>query len=673
MTVRKYFFKVIALAFILMVMTGNLLTLFDQSQIENTEKRARALQIPPRTLDFVDKIRGNDDRKDDDWPMFCRDMAHASRSYTQPPLYPDLLWSFNMKELNPVQGDIYSTPIVIGNTVFACSNNFYMASFNIDNGSKNWHIWLEGEIYSTPVYSDGFLYVGASNKLWKVNASTGNKESIFTVDTKIYSSPAIYNDTIFFGTMYNNSNLYAVSLEGKELWNVSFGVSLRGAPASPAIHNGTVFIGCDNGKLYALDHDGLLDGDQGVHEDGNNTTADILWIKDIGSSILASPTIIPGAVIVSTFNETGTNFMYSFALDDGDELWNNSVSGKIQSTAAFDPDTNRLYVGTYGGSMIALDSGSGTPIWSFNTYESIQSSPAIAGEMVFFGGFDRKIWALDAAGNGDGTTSELWNYTTEAIIHSSPAISNGRLFIGSDDDKLYCIGAPDFSIRNGNINISDKSPYVGENISIEIGVSNLGTVASDVDLTVTASDVDFTTNHTLGRKRVRVEKLSNSTFFFNWTVLDNTNNLWKINAELDNSVLTETRFQNNNATTLIAFKREIKIEWPMAGGNSQHWGYSPKGTLTNRTLWQKDIGSELLSPIIYKERAIIVNKSGHISSVYINLDGTVSWEADFSSLINYPIAAGYDKIFVPLEDRLIALDINGFEDGNTGILSEKKH
>jgi len=670
MTGRKYFFTVITLIFTLIMMTGNIHILFDQSYKAKTGKSSSDLYMQSESVYVVNGTRSDNDQDKEDWPMFCRDMSHTSRSSAQPPLYADLLWSYNMKELNPVQGDIYSTPIVIGNTVYACSNNFYMASFNIDNGSKNWHIWLGGEIYSTPVYSDGFLYVGASNKLWKVNASSGDKESIFTVDTKIYSSPAIYNDTIYFGTMYNNSNLYAVSFNGDELWNVSFGVSLRGTPASPAVQNGTVFIGCDNGKLYALDHDGLLDGDQGLPDDGNNTTADILWIKDLGSPILASPTVIPGAVIVSTFNDPGTNFIYSFSLDDGHELWNNTVGGKIQSTAAFDPDTDRLYVGTYSGNLIALDSTSGTQIWSFDTWESIQSSPAIAGEMVFFGGFDRKIWALDAVGNGDGTTNEVWNYTTGAIIHSSPAVSNGRLFIGSDDDKLYCIGAPDFSVRDIDINISDTGPYVGENITVEIKVSNLGTVVSEADLTVKASDMNFVTNHTIGRKRIRIEELSTSTFYFNWTVKVNANNIWNIHAELLNSAHPETRFQNNNASRLIAFKREMKSEWPMAGGNKEHWGYSPNGTLTNRTLWRKDTGMELLPPVIYKERVIIVNKNGHVSSVYMNLDGTVSWEMDFASSIQYTPAAGYDKVFVPLEDRLIALDINGFEDGNSGLTSE---
>ncbi|MDP6156560.1 MAG: PQQ-binding-like beta-propeller repeat protein [Candidatus Thermoplasmatota archaeon] len=669
MTVRKSIFTVIALIFTSIMITGNLIPLFDQSPNALIGKTTVGPHMQSITLDLANGIRSDNDTNNDDWPMFCRDMSHTSRSDAQPPLYADLLWSYNMKELNPVQGDIDSTPIVIGNTVYACSNNYYMASLNIDNGSKNWHIWLGGEILSTPVYSNGFLYVGAGNKLWKVNSSNGVKESIFTVDTKIYSSPAIYNDTIYFGTMYNNSNLYAVSINGDEIWNVSFGESLRGTPASPAVHNGTVFISSYNGKLYAMDHDGLLDGDQGLPDEGNNTTADILWIKDIGSPIVASPTVIPGAIVVSTYNETGANFIYSFAFNDGSELWNHSAGGEIQSTAAFDPETDHIYVGTYDGYLLAINSTSGIPVWAFDTWESIQSSPAIAGGMVFFGGFDRKIWALDAAGNGDGTTNEVWNYTTEDIIHSSPAISNGRLFIGSDDDKLYCIGAPDFSV-DSDINISDTSPYVGENITIKIEVSNIGTVTSEVNLIVTASSMDFGTNQTIGWKRISISELSQSSFSFNWTVKDNGNNIWNIRAELYNSALSETRFQNNNASKLIAYKREAEGEWPMKGGNMEHWGYSPNGTLTNRTLWRKDTGTELLSPVIYKERAIIVTESGYVSSVYINLEGTMSWEMDFSSSIQYPPAAGYDKVFVPFKDRLIALDINGFEDGNSGLTSE---
>ena len=608
----------------------------------------------------------------DNWTMFGHDLNHTSSTGAQPPLFPHLLWSFDMKDMpTAAEGDVYSTPLIMGDSVYACSNNFYMVSIDIDDGSENWHTYLENTIKSTPTYHDGHLYVGAGNYLWEVDADTGGKNRTFTAGAEIVSSPAIYNDTLFFATMFSDSKLHAVAMNGTELWNNSMNGSLQGTPGSPAIHNGTVYIGSDSGMVYALDHDGLLDGNQGPETGENNTTADIIWKKDLAKSILASPTVIPGAVVFSTSNMSGPNRVYALGSDTGDEIWNYTLNDRIRSTAAYDAPSGRLYLGTFGGHLLALDASSGGLVWSFDTDgNAIQSSPTLAGDAVFFGGFDRKIWALDAVGNGDGTTDELWNYTTGEIIHSSPSISSGRLFVGSDDDHLYCIGAPDFEISNQDIGFSDVSPYLGEEITISVNVSNRGTVASSVDVKLMASNLNNSIQHDIGTRSVYVGEMSRSNFNFHWVVEHNDNNTWNIWVELDNSDLNEDNIGNNLATRSLTFKRDLLDEWPMTGGDPAHWSYNPKGTLTNRTLWEKEYPGTLLPPIIYNERAIIVDTSGRVTSSYLNLDGATSWEISLGSIADFPPAAAYGKVFVPLRDRIVALDVNGFEDGNQGILTE---
>ncbi|MFP3902827.1 MAG: PQQ-binding-like beta-propeller repeat protein, partial [Armatimonadota bacterium] len=65
----------------------------------------------------------------------------------------------------------------------------------------------------------------------------------------------------------------------------------------------------------------------------------------------------------------------------------------------------------------------------------IDSSPALAGDLVFFGCDDGDIYALSAA-----TGKQVWSFTAGAPITASPAISDGKMIIGSTDGAIYCFG-----------------------------------------------------------------------------------------------------------------------------------------------------------------------------------------------------------------------------------------
>ena len=77
--------------------------------------------------------------------------------------------------------------------------------------------------------------------------------------------------------------------------------------------------------------------------------------------------------------------------------------------------------------------------WSYTTGSEIQSSPAVAGGLVYVGSADHKLYALDAV-----TGARKWSYTTGGpITYSSPAVANGVVYVGSfyGDDKLYALDA----------------------------------------------------------------------------------------------------------------------------------------------------------------------------------------------------------------------------------------
>jgi outer membrane protein assembly factor BamB len=78
--------------------------------------------------------------------------------------------------------------------------------------------------------------------------------------------------------------------------------------------------------------------------------------------------------------------------------------------------------------------------WSYTTGNSIDSSLAVAGGLVYIGSEDGKLYALHAV-----TGARKWSYATGGLIDSSPAVANGVVYIGSTDDNVYAFHLPGMS------------------------------------------------------------------------------------------------------------------------------------------------------------------------------------------------------------------------------------
>lgn len=78
-----------------------------------------------------------------------------------------------------------------------------------------------------------------------------------------------------------------------------------------------------------------------------------------------------------------------------------------------------------------------TPItWAFHTGARVTAPPLLTADSVFFGGSDRKVYALDAASG-----SLRWAYAVDGKPESGLALSGDIVFCGSSDNSLYAIDA----------------------------------------------------------------------------------------------------------------------------------------------------------------------------------------------------------------------------------------
>jgi PKD repeat protein len=240
--------------------------------------------------------------------------------------------------------------------------------------------------------------------------AAGHQVWNYTTGSMVTSSPAVDTGVVYIGS--EDGNLYAMNAEsGSLIWKFTTGGYVS---SSPKISGGLVYVGSGDRTLYAL----------------NAASGTPVWSCRTGSGISTSPALAEGIVYFGS--EDGT--IYALDADSGTEIWNYTTGNYLHSS----PEVNNgvLYIGSYDHNLYALDAATGSPLWKYTTGNTILSSPAVAEGMVYIGSYDHNVYALDA---GSGT--EVWRYTTGNTILSSPVVAGGTVYIGSSDGNIYALDA----------------------------------------------------------------------------------------------------------------------------------------------------------------------------------------------------------------------------------------
>ena len=162
----------------------------------------------------------------------------------------------------------------------------------------------------------------------------------------------------------------------------------------------------------------------------------------IGSSTVSSHSLL---VIVESDNASSpdwpmfrhnpqrTGYTVEAGPTSNNLLWSYTTGDWVRSSPAVAGD--RVYVGSDDNKIYCLNADTGAFIWSYTTGCWVFSSPAVAEGRVYVGSCDNKVYCFNAE-NG----ALIWSYTTGGRVDSSPAVVNGRVYIGSNDSNVYCFG-----------------------------------------------------------------------------------------------------------------------------------------------------------------------------------------------------------------------------------------
>lgn len=260
----------------------------------------------------------------------------------------------------------------------------------------------------------------------------------------------------------------------------------QGIHGTPAVVDGTVFIGAYDGWLYALSED----------------TGELLWEAHPGDSIGASPTVADGKVFMSVeydqadgkiwifdaangcvYRETpflgsyphssttvdlqrglafvgannGRFHAYNYQTDetfwdvwmDEDYVQSDDNPGKlgdVKSTAAVVGDT--AYITSWDGKVHAVDINSGETRFTGATSGRIMSSPSVSEThgVVVFGSHDGRVRAFPLDQTGE--VEPVWTTSTGGVVTSSPTLieADGTAIVGSRSRRLLLLDLADGSV-----------------------------------------------------------------------------------------------------------------------------------------------------------------------------------------------------------------------------------
>lgn len=336
------------------------------------------------------------------WPQFGGNTGHTN--YVPHNLTPPLVERWQYRASSAVGPSIVS----IGRHLFYGTADGKIEGVEIESGKKRGRLKIKNNLAATVIPYKNYLLIvrRISQPTFELyNFETG-KSRWKQQGKGLFAEPLLVGDEVYCVDL--GGRLICIDLEhGTEKWHLTLDAQSH---TTPAYANGTIVVGDDNGKIYA------------VHMDGSEK-----WTFESGSAVMATPAVFDNVCYLGT---TGGTF-YALDLKNGQVIWQQTIESKIYNTPAVSP--NRVVFGTTGHKVYCLNRETGVVLWTFEAESGISTAPVIAGSSVYFGSYDQHLYGLNL-NHGE----LLWKYKARGRIISNPIVAGGFLIFASQNDRLYC-------------------------------------------------------------------------------------------------------------------------------------------------------------------------------------------------------------------------------------------
>jgi outer membrane protein assembly factor BamB len=331
-----------------------------------------------------------------------------------------------------------------------------------------------------------FYIIAGDNNLYAFDADL-NYLWVYSLPNTLFSgTPTIIGDGTMYIASQNTAYLYAVVDTGQGVATGSGALKWKylldgNSAVSPVVDlSGTVYIGTDNGSLYAINDNQLQGGlvwryvvQAGQAIVGTPifniayttlcfTTADTLYVLNLSTTKIDPPTVrwkystqlnetfgtpsidAAGRIYVNTSAGNLYAFDSNLSGPTTSPLWGpiNVNDTNLSSIAIGNtrPGKSRQLYFTSQNALNVVDSGTGALVWRYPIIAPSavpNSIPTIdANNNVIFGGCDNNLYSLNPF-----TQSYNWNFSVNGAIQGMPLLNtNQRIFFGANDGNLYQVG-----------------------------------------------------------------------------------------------------------------------------------------------------------------------------------------------------------------------------------------
>lgn len=316
-------------------------------------------------------------------------------------------------------GGLFSSPVFSDGVLYIPSGDGRLYAFDSNTGQRLWSFKAKplGGLLTSVALADGVVYVGIERKrLYAIDAVTGQKLWQFKkAKGIIWTAPLVVANTIYFAS--DDGNFFAVdTTTHAQRWKINTG---RRSLSPPVYDNGTIFFQAEN-FLYAVDSE----------------TGQEKWKIEKPTDFWWDPPAVANGLI---YAGNGDGKFHALNRETGAEVWSHVGDSDAWSAPAIADGT--VYVGNKDTFIYAIDAQTGERLWRFKAEDWATSDPVVSGGVVYFGVANhenregqRYFYALDAQ-----TGQELWKFKADSRLFGSPAVGGGAVYFTSFNGTTYAL------------------------------------------------------------------------------------------------------------------------------------------------------------------------------------------------------------------------------------------
>jgi outer membrane protein assembly factor BamB len=340
--------------------------------------------------------------------------------------------------------------VVLNEVIYIGSTNGTLTALDARSGAKHWQFQADSAFFSTPLVSGTTIYAcSQGGGIYALNLANGKllwQRHLTIPGAKIWASPALDAGVLIVSNASDLSEQpkapgYVMAFDattGKQRWQTA--TEPNGAPG------GGVWSSAAIDPKNQLVYTGTGDPDDGAQA-LDLRTGKRIWhwrsvVKDVGDTDIGAGPLLyqdaTGKMRVALGGKSGQ--LYSLDAQTGKLLWQSAVGAQIYSSPVFVSGTIYTVAVTGHQSMArAIDAQTGKPRWQHEIPVIVYASPAISGQNLYL--------AIGNAFSPDGTGGmQVVNAQTGQLIQSialhsnassSPALLPNWLFVGVQNGLLY--------------------------------------------------------------------------------------------------------------------------------------------------------------------------------------------------------------------------------------------